>query len=499
MVLGYVYLVGAGCGEADLITVRGMQLLKHCDVVVFDDLIAPQLLNYVPLQSERICVGKRAGRHSMKQEDINALLIKKAAQGKLVVRLKGGDPFVFGRGGEECMALSAVGIPFSVVPGVSSALAIPMEAGIPVTHRGASRSVHIVTAHTAQSTLPEDIPKLAALDGTLVFLMGLHALDCLARELIASGKRPKTPCAVLSGGNSPHPAQVRGTLDNIAEKTKSAGVLSPAVIVIGSVAGIDVRCPQTSDLSGASIGLTGTDEFQQKLAALLEQHGLKTSRVQRARCISLPVSIPWERFSGKNNTFGKWIAFTSRKGVELFFQQLMEDGVDIRDLAACQFAVIGPATGKALAGRGILADLCPAEYTGAALAQGLLNKLSATDGEGAKPEVNLFDSAKSFGAISNILASRGVCCHRISLYNTVYETIRTAQPPRYLLLGSAGAVNALADDGYTLEGGVTPVCIGPATADAFERRFYSKPLVPDEITAESMVETVLKHLRAGRS
>lgn len=239
---GTVYLVGAGCGEADLITVRGLRLLKRCDVVVYDDLIAPDLPDAAPPEAERVYMGKREGRHSASQEEICALLIQRARSGKTVVRLKGGDPFVFGRGGEEALALQAAGVPFEVAPGVTSAVAIPALAGIPVTHRGLSRSVHIVTARTADTPdgLPPDLDRLAQLSGTLVFLMGLSRLEDIAARLAAASRPPDTPAAVVSGGNSPHPAAVRGTLGDIAEKARAAKIRPPAVIVVGGVAALEL-------------------------------------------------------------------------------------------------------------------------------------------------------------------------------------------------------------------------------------------------------------------
>lgn len=248
---GTVYLVGAGCGQADLITVRGLRLLQNCDVVVYDDLIAPELLDEVPANADLVHMGKREGRHSASQEEICVELVELALAGKTVVRLKGGDPFVFGRGGEEALALQAAGVPFEVVPGVTSAVAIPALAGIPVTHRGLSRSVHIVTAHTADTPdgLPEYFDELARLPGTLVFLMGLSRLEKIVRRLLDAGKPPDTPAAVLSGGNSPHPASVRGTLADVAEKTRAAGVQPPAVIVVGEVAALELTAQKTKEVS----------------------------------------------------------------------------------------------------------------------------------------------------------------------------------------------------------------------------------------------------------
>ena len=239
---GQVALVGAGCGKADLITLRGLRLLQGCQAVVYDDLIDPALLEAVPESAQRIYVGKRAGKHAMAQEKINRLLIDLAGQGLQVVRLKGGDPYLFGRGGEEMLALKGAGVPCQEVPGIPSALGIPAEAGIPVTHRGVSRGLHIVTAHTSDTPdgLPEDLDTLARLSGTLVFLMGLHQLPKIISRLLDAGKPGDTPAAVLSGGNAPHPAQVRATLNQLEQAVEEAGVEAPAIILVGDVAGLDV-------------------------------------------------------------------------------------------------------------------------------------------------------------------------------------------------------------------------------------------------------------------
>ena len=214
--LGKVYLTGAGCGGAELLTLRARELISACDCLVYDDLIDEGILALAPPEAELVHVGKRAGRHSMRQEEINRVLVECAGRFAKVVRLKGGDPFVFGRGGEEFLALNAAGIECETVPGISSAIAIPELAGIPVTHRGLARSFHVVTAHTAGDGLPEDIDELAKLGGTLVFLMGLGRLEQLAAALIGAGMDPATPAAVVSGGNAKKPACVRAPILDIA-------------------------------------------------------------------------------------------------------------------------------------------------------------------------------------------------------------------------------------------------------------------------------------------
>lgn len=239
---GSVTLVGAGCGPFDLITVRGLNALRRAQVLVYDDLLDERLIAHAAESCERIYVGKRSGKHSMPQEEINALLAKKAKQGRQVVRLKGGDPFVFGRGGEEILALKEAGIRVKVIPGVTSAIALPEEAGIPVTHRGLSREFHVITGHaSAQGEgLLRDMKTYASLQGTLVFLMAFTRLEEIARELIRYGKDPDTPAAVVHGNFDGSQMTVRGTLADIAQKVKEAKMETPAVIVIGACAGLEL-------------------------------------------------------------------------------------------------------------------------------------------------------------------------------------------------------------------------------------------------------------------
>ena len=248
--VGSVALVGAGCGKADLITVRGLRLLQQCDAVVYDDLIDQELLDVVPETALRIYMGKRAGTHSASQEEINQKLIELAKMGRKIVRLKGGDPYLFGRGGEEMLALLEAGIPCQEVPGIPSAIGIAAEAGIPVTHRGASRGLHIITAHTSdtEDKLPADFDCYAKLSGTLVFLMGLKQLPKIAERLMKAGKSADTPVAVLSGGNSPNPARVRAPLSQIVQVVEDAKVKAPAIIVIGEVAAMDFTLLSSSEM-----------------------------------------------------------------------------------------------------------------------------------------------------------------------------------------------------------------------------------------------------------
>lgn len=239
---GSVTLVGAGCGSYDLITVKGLNAVRKAQVLVYDDLLDERLLTHVSESCEKIYVGKRSGKHSMIQERINELLIEKAGQGKYVVRLKGGDPFVFGRGGEEMQALAAAGIPAEEIPGITSSIAVPAAAGIPVTHRGLSRSFHVITGHTAEGrdVWAEELKNAAKLEGTCIFLMGLGRLEEIAEKLMDYGKAPDTPAAVVHGNFDGTAETVRGSLRNIADKVREAGMKTPGVIVIGGTAGMEL-------------------------------------------------------------------------------------------------------------------------------------------------------------------------------------------------------------------------------------------------------------------
>ncbi len=489
---GCVFLVGAGCGARDLITLRGLDLLRKCDAVVYDALIDPALVDEAGA-AERYPVGKRCGRHSVPQGDTNRLLVELAQGGKRVVRLKGGDPFVFGRGGEEILALQAAGIPYEEVPGISSAIAIPAAAGIPVTHREVSRSFHVITGHTNAlgDVLPESMETLAALEGTLIFLMGLTGLEKIARRLMEAGKRPDTPAAVVSGGNSPHKAAVRGTLADIAQKTRQAGVQAPAVIVVGAVAGLDMGPTMVHPLDGACIGLVGTPVFTEKLERGFQDLGARTFRVAAARVERLPLDFPAEELCADRD---KWVVLTSANGVRCFFQWLEESGVDLRRLGRCKFAVIGKATGGALRKHGIRAGLCPELATGAALAEELCRTVAPGE------EVLLFRSASSNDLMARTLAAGEIPVRDFDLYDAVFTQAEAPEPLDYLIFASAGGVKSYFKDHAALPEGVTAVCIGPVSAEELARQTGAPFLTAPEISAGGILQCVREDWsrRSGR-
>ena len=486
---GCVWLIGAGCGSADLITVRGLKLLRQCDVVVYDDLIDSALLAEAPRQAKRVYMGKRCGKHSAPQEEISRVLVEEAQAGHKVARLKGGDPFVFGRGGEEALALRDAGIPYEEVPGISSAIAIPAAAGIPVTHRGVSRSLHIITGHTAAGGLPKGAEHLAALEGTLVFLMGLSHLEKIAGSLLEAGKSPDTPAAVISGGNAAHPAAVRATLGTIAQRAREADVRPPAVIVVGGTAAMDLSGTMDKPLDHVRVGLTGTDEMAVRLRSVLEPLGARTWHVERAVVEELPTETGLEALLQDR----RWLVFTSANGVETFFHGLRRERVDLRRLVRCKFGVIGAATGAALERHGILPDLCPSAYTSESLAAALTERVSPEE------DVVLLRSREGTMQLPALLRQHGIPVRDVHIYTvrTDTETAETAKEALetldYLAFSSAGGVERyFAAHGAVPEGTVC-VCIGSVTAAALRVRYQKPFLTASSISAEGMAETIQAH------
>ncbi len=488
---GHVYLIGAGCGRWDLITLRGLRLLQRCDVVVYDDLIDPTLLSAAPAQAEKIYMGKRQGKHSANQEEISQTLIRLAREGKRVARLKGGDPFVFGRGGEEMLALMEAGIPCEEVPGITSPVAIPAGAGIPVTHRGLSRSFHVITAHTAAHGLPQDLDKLAALSGTLVFLMGLSRLDDLARGLMEAGKDPNTPAAVISGGCAPKPMAVRGTLSDIAQKAVQAGVEPPAIILVGEVAALELSSPLAHPLEGLHVGLTGTEAIQGKLRPLLEEQGAVVHTVMESRVV--PRSPDFDP-QGLCDGVKRWLVFTSANGVEEFFGRVRRNRLDLRQFSSCSFAVIGPATGKALEAHGFFPDLCPEEHTSAGLAAALCKTLSPGT------QCVLLRSELGADILPQMLLSHGMSVAEVSLYTVEATAAQEDLPPlSYLLFGSAQGVEAYFARFSSLPDGTVPVCIGPVTAQKLEEHVHRPFLTAATPSVQAVVEALCRHAAANKA
>ena len=478
---GMVYLIGAGCGDMDLITLKGLNALKNCDALVYDDLIDEDLINSVPEHAEKIYMGKRSGKHSSLQEEISAELVKLAKEGKVVARLKGGDPFVFGRGGEEAIALDKENIYYEEIPGISSSIAIPAAAGIPVTHRGLSRSFHVITGRSKDGTLPENMEEFAKIKGTLIFLMGLGNLEKITESLMSFGKSKDTPAAVISGGNSANPATVRGTLENIAVKTRDACVKSPAVIVIGEVAELNFKC--NKPLEGVKVGLTGTDSITSKLKIQLNALGAQTIEVERSIVEPLPFSLQ-KYCEGKPH----WLVFTSANGVRLFFKQLQNEKLDIRKLYHCKFAVIGSSTGSMLSEKGIYPDLCPDVYTSLELAKALCNTVKPGE------DVILLRADNGAEILPQMLREHNIPVDDISIYCLKEDEAVSASAKDildeidYITFSSAGGTRLYLKAHGEFPKNAKCVCIGDVTAKAMDNRPY---ILADEISAEGIVKAII--------
>ena len=481
--LGSVALVGAGCGKADLITVRGLRLLQQCQAVVYDDLIDPALLDAVPESAIRFYMGKRSGTHAASQAEINQKLIELARSGLRVVRLKGGDPYLFGRGGEEILALKTAGIPCQEVPGIPSAIGIAAEAGIPVTHRGISRSLHIITAHTADTPdgLPADFDALAKLSGTLVFLMGLERLSTITARLMAAGKDRSTPSAVISGGNAPNPVQVRAPLSQLAQAAKNANVSAPAIILIGDVAAMDLSAP-SDQLKGLRIGITGTQEIAEKQMNALQALGAEAVWVIRSGIRELPLEFDLQVLTEQSC----WLVFTSANGVKTFFRQTAQKNINPLSLKTQKFAVIGAATGAALAQYGIHADLCPNTFTSEALAV----EIAAVAKHGEK--IILFRSAIASPTLPEMLHKAGFAVEDIPIYDLEGGTCINPLPKLdYLTFSSSSGVKLFVENYGAIPAGTRCVCIGGVTAQTLSQYTDDSFLTSVEISADGIVKTIL--------
>ena len=483
--VGSVALVGAGCGKADLITVRGLRLLQQCEAVVYDDLIDPELLEAVPESALRVYMGKRSGAHSAPQEEISKKLVELAQKGLKVVRLKGGDPYLFGRGGEEMLTLLEAGIECQEVPGIPSAIGIPAEAGIPVTHRGASRGLHIVTAHTSDTKdyLPADFDALAQLSGTLVFLMGLKQLPRIVKRLMAAGKSGDTPAAVLSGGNSPNPARARAPLSKIEAAVKEAGVSSPAIILIGEVAALDFN-QERMPLEGVHIGVVGTKEIATKQQAAFEQLGAKTSWIARSVVKERDVDVNIQKL----NENPCWIVFTSANGVKTFFRKTEKQDVNWEEMKNIRFAVIGAATEKVLEEYGIKAELCPKTYTSEGLANALVSVVNPEE------EILLFRSSIGSPLLVEIPGKAGLKVKDVAIYDleSSEDESQSLEEMDYLTFSSASGVRLYFEKYKGIPQKTKCVCIGDVTARELVKYSEEPFLLAKEILVEGIVETVLE-------
>lgn len=485
--LGKVYLVGAGCGDYDLITLRGKTLVEKCDVVVYDSLIDSRLLDFAPSNAEKICVGKRAGHHSEKQENINKLLVQKAKEGKTVVRLKGGDPFVFGRGGEEVIALKENNIQFSVVPGISSAIAVPELAGIPATHRKLSRSVHIITGHTADDMLPENLNRYARLDGTLIFLMGLNNIEKISKNLIDSGKNENTPAAVISDGASKNQKIVRSTLKDIADKVKQDDIKSPAIIVVGETAEFDFQETISLPLNNISVTVTGTKCFSNKLSSQLHNFGADVKTLDFLNVSEYSNNAAFDN-ALENISEYSWIVLTSINGAEIFFSRLKKSKIDVRKFQNIKFAVIGNGTSDVLENHGIFADLVPNVYTSSELGKLLSSAVKPNE------KVLILRAKQGSLELTTILDENNISYDDIKTYDltsNLNEETNSNIDTDFVTFASASGVNAFFENGFSISSKTKIICIGEITANALKQHNISDYRVSKTSNIEGIIQEIL--------
>jgi uroporphyrinogen III methyltransferase/synthase len=480
-------LVGAGPGDAELLTIKGRRLLEQADVVVYDRLIGPGVLECASPEAELIDVGKSGGRHPVPQREIEKILIEKAREGKRVVRLKGGDPFVFGRGGEEMEALAHEGIPCEPVPGVTSATAVPAFAGIPVTHRDYASSLHIVTAHKRKDA-PIDYDVLARLEGTLVFLMGASEVREICRSLVEAGMDKNTPAAVVERGTTARQRRVTGDLSDLADRAAQLekGVRSPAVLVVGRVAALaealDWR--MCLPLSGGRVLVSSVSRGKKGgcLTTLLRSRGAEVLEVFSSRTEALDVPLP------SLDGYG-WLVFTSAEGVEFFFQRLKADRRDIREIGFAKIAAVGSATKSAIESRGLRVDLVPPVYNGAALGEALLHECRF----GGYPRLLLLRGEHGAPDLPRILKDGALDFDEVSLYRTVPVAIDSrskdldAWDVDAAAFTSASSVRNFA--ALYPNARVRAVCIGEQTEKAAREMGYETS-VAKKATLEDLADAV---------
>jgi uroporphyrinogen III methyltransferase/synthase len=415
---GKVYFVGAGPGDPGLITVRGLELVKMADAIVYDKLIPESILSYARPDAELHYVGKEAGKHTLPQEEINALLCRLAKEGKSVVRLKGGDPFIFGRGGEEALEVKQAGLKFEVVCGVTSGAAVPVYAGIPVTHRGIATSLHFITGHE-DPTKPEaqvNYDALAKVGGTLVFFMGVDNLAQIASELIKHGKPGDTPCAVIQRGCTPHQRTVTGTLSEIARIAEESKIEPPAIICIGDVCKLrnELAWYENTPLFGKSVVVTRSRAQASALSSRLLALGAEVIELPTIEIV--PAKLPPDDLAKLEWLANyDWIIFTSQNVVPPFFDNLSSLGLDARAFAGAKIAAIGGATVDALHHRGLNADLIPQAFTSA----GLLEAFKAMNVIERGRKVLLPRADIASRELPDGLARLGMEVTEVSIYRTI--------------------------------------------------------------------------------
>lgn len=473
---GKVYIIGAGPGDAGLITLKAVEALLAVDVVVYDNLVNEELLKFAPSQAKFIYAGKKGGDHTLSQDRINELLVKEARAGNTVARLKGGDPFIFGRGGEEAQILAENNIEFEIIPGVTSAIAVPAYAGIPLTHRGFTSTVAFVTGHEDPTKEKSDIDWSAlAKIGTLVFLMGVKNLPQITKELIKNGKAPETPVALIRNGSLPTQQVLVGMLSNIVILAHANDFRPPAILVVGGVVDLrdTLRWFDNKPLFGLGVVITRPERQADDLARLLLEQG--------ANPISFPtiaIEPPddWGELDKalKQLESYHWLIFTSANGVRFFFERLRQKEKDIRDLKGRKICCIGPATARQIEEKDIKVDMVPDEF----IAEGILKSFSALDVRGKR--FLLPRAAKARDILPEGLKKMGAMVDVVKTYRTVnsgrkkeeFMTLLEARAVDVITFTSSSTVEKFVEimgKDFVVPPQVRVACIGPVTASTAKK------------------------------
>lgn len=484
---GKVFLVGAGPGDEGLLTVKGRRILESAEVVVYDRLVGEDILALMPGAAEKINVGKNSGHHPVPQEEINKILLEKAREGKRVVRLKGGDCFLFGRGGEELELLRENGVEFEVVPGIPSPVAATAYAGIPITHRDFCSSVHFITGHRKKDgVLGIDYKSLVRSNGTLVFLMSVASCGEIADGLISAGMPESMDAAVIENGTRPEQRRFVTTLGNIEKTVKCEKIVSPALIVVGRVCSLADRLDWFDALAlhGKRVLVTSPKGSASRLAERLKNAGASVKTLPLIKTEELPFDLP----DGREF---KAAVFTSAVGVRAFWRGLEERGLDARWFGGMKVCAVGSECAAALEQIGIRADIVPSVFNGGALGREMLEKEIVQKGE----RVLLLRAEKASRALVQVLNDGGVETCEVPVYKTVALPADDTDPADFdwVTFTSAGCVESFAKsfDGRTDFTKIRALCIGPVTAEGAEKLGMTV-YMPERATIDSMVDYLIE-------
>ena len=495
---GKVWLVGAGPGDPGLLTMKAARAIAQCDTLVYDYLASSAIVSLAPPDCEKIYVGKKAGAHTLKQEEITALIVKLGLEGKRVVRLKGGDVFVFARGGEEAQELREAGVAFEIIPGITSAIAAPAYAGIPVTHRDHNTSFTISTGHEdptkGYSSL--DFTKLANPKATTIFLMAMQNLAGIMSELKKNGVPGDMPVGIVREGTKPTQETLIGTLDTIVAEVERTKFAAPAIVVVGRVVGEreNIRWFDNGPLFGQRVLVTRPAAQSDDFAAQLWELGAEPLLAPTI-AIGKPENVEAARAAVERACSYAWIVFTSRNGVDAFFDHLSEMGRDARAFGDAKVAAIGPKTAEALSQHGIRVDLMPAKFINEAVASDLIAKSKSGD------SILLFRASEARDVLPETLRNGNRHVDDIAAYQTTTvhdEAIAEhTEKATILTFASASAVNGFVaniGDVSTATQGKIVACIGPVTAEAARKAGLHVDVVADDYTVDGLVEALERRL-----